>query len=542
MLTSRGKIVVGKGPNFSRIADRKIQRPHLLMSASDCPSNSAYLEESIPCDHLRQGEGFTVSSSGLVLCLALSDDSPEWLAVGYAPTVGEQRLDDGKSGRGPELSRLERRHWNLSGVPEVIDRLWITRNLPWGSGCTHITIPDTVREICDECFSGCFSLHRVTFGSCSILERLGRKWVSETKVEEVMVPDTVREICDQCFWFGGSLHRVTFGSCSSFERLGIAAFSWSGVEQVTIPDKVREICDRCFSRCASLRRVTFGESSSLERLGCEAFWLTGLKEIMIPDKVREICERCFAECYLLHRVTFGESSCLERLECAAFEQTKVREIMIPDTVREICDRCYKGRSSIRRILPDCRGYGGVWQVCVRRATDDCYYYPQLSWDRLIREIKEAIRDLLGIPLEEQVLVCAGQELGDTDRLGLPARIYDYKVPIHATIRVFDRSSARRLEFRWINVRTAQWGTIRLRVESTDIIWDIKAQIWSKTGIPPDQQLLGLHCNGGIKELEDGKTLRDYSIPRQLFMSHLGQPDRCRTLRRLPLCFGWQRLP
>ena len=34
-------------------------------------------------------------------------------------------------------------------------------------------VPDGVRELCDGCFMGCSSLHRVTVGPSSTLERIG---------------------------------------------------------------------------------------------------------------------------------------------------------------------------------------------------------------------------------------------------------------------------------------------------------------------------------------------------------------------------------
>ena len=60
-------------------------------------------------------------------------------------------------------------------------------------GIEEIAIPDSVRELCDRCFYGCLSLHFVTFGSSSALERIGRHWIRKTQVSEVIIPDTVRE-------------------------------------------------------------------------------------------------------------------------------------------------------------------------------------------------------------------------------------------------------------------------------------------------------------------------------------------------------------
>ena len=67
----------------------------------------------------------------------------------------------------------------------------------------------------------------MTFGSCSSLERIGDYCFGSSGVEEVSIPDSVREMCDYCFSWCESLHRVNFGSSSSLERIGFQVFWWS---------------------------------------------------------------------------------------------------------------------------------------------------------------------------------------------------------------------------------------------------------------------------------------------------------------------------
>ena len=93
---------------------------------------------------------------------------------------------------------------------------------------------------------------------------------------QVHIPDSVEELCDECFCVCSCLSRVTFGASSSLRLIMREAFRGAGVGEIHIPDSVEELGDKCFFQCCSLFRVTFGES--LKRIGKKAFRGSAWKE------------------------------------------------------------------------------------------------------------------------------------------------------------------------------------------------------------------------------------------------------------------------
>ena len=273
------------------------------------------------------------------------------------------------------------------------------------TGIRHVCIPDSVKEICMNCFGLCRNLSHVAFGRSPSLERIGIGAFIRTSISDIFIPDSVRELHPGCFKHCRNLKRVNFSSNSLLEYIGLGAFADSSLVEFFIPphlkriggavfqgcaiqnvvisehnshfrlcgptilsssssfvtftsdideyfvrDDVVEIGDRCFYKSRNLLQVNFSESPAFVRFGSEAFCGSLITEILIPDSVKVIAKGCFSGCERLSRIVISRSSSLEEFEADACSHTWITEIYIPNSVRKIGDRCFSCCVDLRTVI------------------------------------------------------------------------------------------------------------------------------------------------------------------------------------------------
>ena len=164
----------------------------------------------------------------------------------------------------------------------------------------------------------------------------GDKLGAPSVIISITIPDSVRKLCSQCFDQCPTLTNVVFGKNSQLMHIGIQAFrGCSKLKRISIPDDVRELCSQCFDHCSNLTNVTFGKNSKLMRIGRQAFReCYKLETISIPDGVVSLCSECFINCSTLCCVIFGNMSSVELIKPDAFSRCPLCKIYAPENTIE----------------------------------------------------------------------------------------------------------------------------------------------------------------------------------------------------------------
>ena len=192
---------------------------------------------------------------------------------------------------------------------------------------TNYTIPNSVRTIGEDAFSGCDSLTSINIpnsvtmiGECAFMDC--------NSLTSINIPNSVTTIGEHAFSGCDSLtcinipNSVTtigewaFGGCNSLTSINIpnsvttiGDSTFDGCESITsinIPNSVTTIGDSAFSDCDSLASINI--PNSVITIGNWAFWgCDSLTNINIPNSVTTIGNLAFCGCESLASITIPSS-------------------------------------------------------------------------------------------------------------------------------------------------------------------------------------------------------------------------------------------
>ncbi len=209
-----------------------------------------------------------------------------------------------------------------------------------GMKMEQIILPDSMKIIDSEAFSGCANLRSVVFGKnittikqsafegCSALTSMvnldtitnigGNAFKGCEKLTEIAIPDSVTHISSGVFNGCTQLSSVTFGKESKLEsigeRLGGASFEGTAITSISLPGSLT-LVGMCTFKDSNIQTVKFNTNAEGKELEiCQwAFnaneWTGGNSElttVTFSDSPVKIGYGAFMRCSKLTSVTFGK--------------------------------------------------------------------------------------------------------------------------------------------------------------------------------------------------------------------------------------------
>ena len=159
------------------------------------------------------------------------------------------------------------------------------------NNCHHslnVTIPPTVRVICDNVFSNNFQIKDIKFPYH--LKKIGTcVFQCCQNLQEIVLPNSVTEMGTDNFYACKSLKRVVLSS--SMKEIPSWSFNnCSSLEQVVIPRSIKKIGNGAFKGCSSL--ISLSLPSSIEEIGDNIFEnCEKIKKIYVPKNSKERFEK-----------------------------------------------------------------------------------------------------------------------------------------------------------------------------------------------------------------------------------------------------------
>lgn len=265
-----------------------------------------------------------------------------------------------------------------STIPETVKT--IGKNAFSGcTGITEITIPKSVRTIEDGAFSGCSGLIKVNVseGVTTIGELV---FSGCSSLKEINLPSTLTGIGTTGLSGLPSLERITVadgneifssdGNCFTMKKngsytlirgfstsviptyvniIGNNAFQNCSITSVTIPAELTKIDSYAFSGCDSLTSVSFEDGSRELAIGYAAFSGTSITSVTFPKRLSSISSEAFKGCALLSSAIFHPDSSLLFIERRVFSGTQIESLILPKNVMSFYEDAFSGCTKLKEI-------------------------------------------------------------------------------------------------------------------------------------------------------------------------------------------------
>lgn len=237
----------------------------------------------------------------------------------------------------------------------------------FASKIADISIPSSVTQIGDSCFSSCKDLKSITFSENSKLKYLGKFAFLFSTIEEIKIPPQVTKIQNSTFTLCDKLLKVEFSNNSTLRAIGKYSFISSGVKSITIPSSIIYFKEEWCTQTCNIYDINIFTSNKVNIICYDNKLILGksnpksdvfdilffarrdIENILIPPFIKQIASYAFERCNKLKFIEFTEDSQLQLIEKYAFLSTSIEKIIIPSNVIRIDKFAFAQCSNLKEI-------------------------------------------------------------------------------------------------------------------------------------------------------------------------------------------------
>ena len=290
-----------------------------------------------------------------VLRIAAGDPVSGGAASGSAADGEEEdefsyEIDDSYEGAEGAVIKSYNGEATTVSVPDTIDGYPVTV-IGYGAfmdtKVKKVTLPDTVKVIDSNAFSGCTGLKSITLpDGLQMLE--GSVFADCKALKSIVIPASVTELGYSAFSNCAKLEEIRFEGNRIREIDEDTFYGCKKLESISLPSSVKEIGERAFYRCSKLESVKLNGKLTTIKDGvfenCFA-----LRAIRIPASVKKLGERAFRHCNGLKTIEFkGKSTVFGK---RTFDGCRsLRKIHISHKMKNVPEFAFYGCSALRKVV------------------------------------------------------------------------------------------------------------------------------------------------------------------------------------------------
>ena len=210
---------------------------------------------------------------------------------------------------------------------------------------TDIKIPDNIKSIGKDAFSGCSSITSIKVPN-SVTSIGNNAFSGCVSLISIVLPENgfFNKIPDRCFSGDKLLSEINL--TSSIVEIGSNAFSNCKLKEVNLSN-IRIMGIGAFSGCSSLAGIS-GWSSSLTEIPYACFESCGFVNLTIPDSVTDIGNYAFRNCLELENVTVGKG--VSKVPVGFMDNaSSLKEIKFNGEIISIGGSAFSGQKNLKEI-------------------------------------------------------------------------------------------------------------------------------------------------------------------------------------------------